>query len=447
VTKLIFQGNSFIDLSSQLLVSSIESCAIILATSINTLQDEHLLVSEIIVVPDDFYSIRTSSLSEIKPDFLVSIVKRARSAQQSVVFCHTHPNTHIKPAFSHIDDEGEKALCTFMKERVPNITHAALVIGNGGCMARKLGSQEEIDVIQTGAYRRVISSSRVPVHKMSENHDRQVRAFGKEGQSIIEQLRIGIVGLGGTGSFVSNQLAYLGGSDFILIDPDDIELTNLNRLVGSTAADVESPKVEVAKRNIYSINNKANVRSIKGDVTYENVAKELISCDFIFCCTDSHASRAVINQIAYQYYIPSIDMGVSISTKDGAVSHITGRVQMLSPGLGCLVCGNVLDGNAIRREMMNEEQKKADPYFNSSIGEPEPAVISLNGTMSSLAITMFLGAVTNIPAKARLQYYDGIKGVLRSVIQSQNPSCIVCSKNGALGLGHQGNLPTRRAKS
>lgn len=446
MTKLIFQGNSFTDLSSQLLASNIEGCAIILANSINTLQDEHLLVSEIIVVPDDFYSIRTSSLSEIKPDFLVSIVKRARSAQQSVVFCHTHPNTQTKPAFSHIDDEGEKTLCTFMKERVPDITHAALVISSGGCMARILGTKEEIDVIQVGFYRRVFSSGKSPIHTKSENHDRQARAFGKEGQSSIEQLRIGIVGLGGTGSFVANELAYLGGTDFILIDPDDIEPTNLNRLVGSTVADVDKPKVEVARRNISTINNKAKIRSIKGDVTYDNVAKELISCDFIFCCTDSHASRAVINQIAYQYYIPSIDMGVSISTKDGAVSHITGRVQMLSPGLGCLVCGNILDGNTIRREMMNEEQRKADPYFNSSIGEPEPAVISLNGTMSSLALTMFLGAVTNIPAKARLQYYDGIKGILRSAVQSQNPSCIVCSKNGALGLGCQGTLPTRPNK-
>lgn len=446
MTKLIFQGNGYTDLSSQLLVSDLESCAIILANSTYTSQDEHLLVSEIVVVPDDFYSVRTSNLSEIKPDFLISIVKRARSARQSVVFCHTHPNTYIKPTFSHIDDEGEKKLAVFMKERVPDVTHAALVIGNNGCMARKLGSQDEIDVIQVGTDRRVISSSRLPIHTMVENHDRQVRAFGKEGQAAIEQIKIGIVGLGGTGSFISNQLAYLGGTDFLLIDPDNIELTNLNRLVGSTSADVGVPKVEIAKRSIYSINNKTNIHAIKGDVTYENIAKQLISCDFIFCCTDSHASRAVINQIAYQYFIPSIDMGVSISTKDGVVSYITGRVQMLSPGLGCLVCGNVLDGNTIRREMMNEEQVKADPYFHSSIGEPEPAVISLNGTISSLAVTMFLGAVTNIPAKARLQYYDGIKGTLRSAMQSQNPSCIVCSKNGALGLGHHGTLPTRPNK-
>lgn len=443
MTKLIFQGNSYTDLSSQLLVGDLESCAIILANSAYISQDEHLLVSEVVVVPEEFYSIRTSTLSEIKPDFLVAIVKRARTTRQSLVFCHTHPSTYLKPAFSHIDDEGEKKLSAFMKERVPDITHAALVIGNNGCMARTLGSQDEIAVIQVGTDRRVISSSRLPIHTMAENHDRQVRAFGKEGQAAIEQIKIGIVGLGGTGSFISNQLAYLGGTNFLLIDPDNIELTNLNRLVGSTSADVGVPKVEIAKRSIYSINNKTNIHAIKGDVTYENIAKQLISCDFIFCCTDSHASRAVINQIAYQYFIPTIDMGVSISTKDGVVTYITGRVQMLSPGLGCLVCGNVLDGNTIRREMMNEEQVKADPYFHSSIGEPEPAVISLNGTISSLAVTMFLGAVTNIPARAKLQYYDGIKGTLRSAIQSQNPSCIVCSKNGALGLGHHGTLPTR----
>jgi hypothetical protein len=140
-------------------------------------------------------------------------------------------------------------------------------------------------------------------------------------------------------------------------------------------------------------------------------------------------------------------MGVSISIKNGVVSHITGRVQMLTPSLGCLVCGNVLDGNAIRREMMNEEQIKADPYFNSNIGEPQPAVISLNGTISSLAVTMFLSSVTKIPGAARLQYYDGIKGVVRSATETKTVSCIVCSKNGALGLGSHLALPTKSNKS
>lgn len=444
--KLIFQGNTFTQLSNQLLESELESCALILANSTKIAENEKLLVTEVIVVPNEFYSVRTSTLSEIKPDFLISIVKRARENNKSIIFCHTHPNDGSKPVFSKIDDDGEVKLTAFMAARVPNITHAALVIGSNGSRARILGTCDEIEVIQVGTQRTVISSNQPEVELSKLHHDRQIRAFGIDGQKAIAELKIGIVGLGGTGSIVANQLAHLGGIDFLLIDPDDVEVTNLNRLVGSTNSDVGIPKVEVAKRNIVSINSKAKVAALKADVTYKSPAEKLLNCDFIFCCTDSHASRAVINQIAYQYYIPSIDMGVSITTKDAAVTYITGRVQMLSPGLGCLVCGNLLDGNVIRREMMNQEQKNADPYFTSHIGEPQPAVISLNGTISSLAVTMFLGSVTNIPAAARLQFYDGIKGVLRSVVQSQNTSCIVCSQHGALGQGHLWGLPIRNDK-
>jgi proteasome lid subunit RPN8/RPN11 len=446
VIKLIFSGNNYTDLASQLLNSEVESCALILANQTEVSEGKLLLVSEIVIVPDDFYSIRTESLSEIKPDFLVAIVKRAREAHQSIIFCHTHPNCTNKPVFSHIDDKGEIKLATFLQERVPNITHVALIIGQNGCRARVLGSQHEIDVIQAGINREVISSI-VEHSTLSDGYDRQVRAFGKEGQDSISKLKIGVVGLGGTGSFIANELAHLGINNYLLIDPDDVEVTNLNRLIGATPCDIDIPKVELAKRSISLINTNSNINAIKNDVTYSDVATQLTDCDFIFCCTDSHASRAVINQIAYQYYIPAIDMGVSISIKNGVVSHITGRVQMLTPSLGCLVCGNVLDGNAIRREMMNEEQIKADPYFNSNIGEPQPAVISLNGTISSLAVTMFLSSVTKIPGAARLQYYDGIKGVVRSATETKTVSCIVCSKNGALGLGSHLALPTKSNKS
>ena len=445
--KLFFHGDRYTRLSSQLLDSVFESCAIVLANVVDVGGEIRLLVSEVIIAPPEAYAHRKEEFAELKPEFIVPIAKRARANRNSIIFCHTHPASVGEPFFSPIDDQGERQLALFLADRVPEVIHAALVIGPGGCRARKLGANEEVGVVEVGTCRRVLFSPNTPANAAIENHDRQIRAFGKQGQADIERLKIGIVGLGGTGSIVANQLAHLGCKNFVLIDPDEVETTNLNRLVGSIPEDIGILKVDVAKRAITTVSPSAKIVKLKGNITDDTTAKELISSDFIFCCTDSHASRAVINQVAYQYFIPCIDMGVSISTKDGVVAYITGRVQMLSPGLGCLACGNILDGNIIRREMMNDEQREADPYFQGGNGEPQPAVISLNGTMSSLAITMFLGAVTNIPATARLQFYDGIKGVLRSAVQSQNPSCIVCSENGALGLGHQWALPVKRSNS
>jgi hypothetical protein len=196
---------------------------------------------------------------------------------------------------------------------------------------------------------------------------------------------------------------------------------------------------------VHRIDPTAKVEGLHRDVVDEDVAAKLTSLDFLFLCTDSHASRAVVNQLAYQYLVPAIDMGVSITVKEGLISHITGRTQMLSPGLPCLVCTQALDGNQIRQELLTPEQRAADPYV---IGdhEPQPAVISLNSTVASLAVTMFLGAVTPAPASARLQLYDGIRGTVRPTAARQVPNCVACSPTGAMAKGSRRALPVRRKR-
>ena len=52
--------------------------------------------------------------------------------------------------------------------------------------------------------------------------------------------RVAIVGLGGGGSHIGQQLAHLGVGHYRLIDPQEIDASNLNRLVGATERDVEA---------------------------------------------------------------------------------------------------------------------------------------------------------------------------------------------------------------
>lgn len=207
---------------------------------------------------------------------------------------------------------------------------------------------------------------------------------------MVRSLRIGIVGLGGTGSVVAQQLAHLGVPDLLLVDPDVVEPSNLNRLVGAAIGDVGLPKADVAAREERITNPACRVEPLRGDVVDDDVARRLLSCDFVFSCTDTHASRMVVSQLAYQYLVLAIDMGVSITVADGRVTHVTGRVQMLAPGLECLVCTGALNYETIRREMLTPAQRAADPYVQG-VHEPQPAVISLNSTMASLAVTMLLG--------------------------------------------------------
>jgi molybdopterin-synthase adenylyltransferase len=436
---LVFPAPLLSNLQSALLATTnVESCAIAFARPAGN----RLLVGAFEEAPAGAYTQRTSVAAVLTPDYLLDVANRARAAGCSLVLAHSHPGETRKPEFSGVDDAGESRLQAFLSARAPG-QHVALVLAPGGFRARKLGTREELPLAEIGS-KLVLIGNKVAEHTDEERYDRQIRAFGKAGQQQIASLKVAVIGAGGTGSVTCQQLAYLGVRNFILVDFDHVEETNLNRIVGATVADLGELKTVVASRGIKAAQPNAEVSTVTGDVTDDAIARQLLGADIIFICTDSHASRAVINQIAYQYLIPAIDMGVSLSVRHGKLAYITGRVQALTAGLPCLSCLDLLDPETIRREMLTPEARAADPYI-TGVQQPQPAVVSLNSTMASLAVTMFLGIATDAPANARNQLYDGVNGTLKNFTGPVDPDCFVCSSNGALAKGDSRALPTRRA--
>lgn len=445
MTELLFPSPTFSEMKNDLIRPDVETCAIIAANIAKGQQKVRLIVRQIYRVPDDAYVVRTALSAVLKPSFLAPIVKQAKRQDQALIFVHTHPGTGSELAFSKVDDRGEQLLLNFLIGRDYLAPHGALLLNKDFCRGRSLATQNPMRVVQIGPTFDLYFDFDANRNLREEDaFDRQIRAFGPQGQARLQNLRVAIVGLGGMGSAVAQQLAYLGIEQYFLLDPDVIEKSNLNRLIGATIGDVGTPKIDVARRHIEKVRPGALVSTSKGSVLDSATAKLLIDSDFIFCCTDSHGSRAVLNQLAYQYLLPTIDMGVSISAGKGKVTHVTGRVQMLAPRLGCLTCANLLDADAVRRDLMTSFERQADPYFIGD-AQPEPAVISLNSTVASLAVNMFLAAVAGIPGHARYQIYNGISGSVRAVIGAPDPVCVVCSKRGALTRADEWPLPARQS--
>ncbi|MCA1411668.1 ThiF family adenylyltransferase [Bradyrhizobium sp. NBAIM20] len=426
--------------SADLLASApLESCGV--AYSVHDPHTDTWLVDDVESVADSAYEHRDEVSATLRPAFIVEVANRARALGRSVVLVHTHPFEQSHPRFSAVDDAGEVALAGYLRRRAPQGEHLALVLSEAGCRARRIGTAQEVPVWQVGE-RLVLLSSDKSTEGSDVRYDRQVRAFGADGQRVISSLKVGVVGVGGTGSVLLQQLTRLGVRDFVLIDPDVVETTNLNRLAGAGPSDVGTSKIAVAEREILACSSTSRVRGLRADVVDANIAAELVGLDFVFLCTDSHASRAVVCHVAYQYLVPTIDMGTSITVREGAVTHISGRVQMLAPELPCLTCTGALDGNQIRREMMSPERRASDPYLVGDY-EPQPAVMSINTTMASLAATMFMAAVTSMPGQARFQLYEGVRGAVRPTQARRVDDCVVCSRRGALAKGPSWPLPVR----
>jgi molybdopterin/thiamine biosynthesis adenylyltransferase len=443
MNALVFSNGAGEAFFSALLKSKLETAGLVLAVPVRVgANNWRLLVQEAVVAPEWAYARRSGAHIELRADFIAPLVKKARHSSLSVILTHTHPwDGLVSP--STVDLAGERVMRPFLFGRVPTVPHGRLIIGQQGYHAAVWEDVETddifVDVWDIGG--NVVRFPKTPeTFKASLSFDRQVRAFGTEGQRAIEKLTVGIVGLGGIGSVVAQELAHLGVRDFILIDPDKLETTNLNRVVGSKPHFVGDHKVDVVAEYIRNITGYAKVERIMRSVLYTSVSRRILDCDLFFCCTDSHGSRAILTQMAYQYLIPGLDLGVRIDATNGRVFRITGRVQMQAPGLPCLVCAEVLDSEQVRRDLLRESERRADPYIVGG-AEPQPAVVSINATVASLGVTMFLSAMTGIPVKGRYQIYRGELGSIRNVSAEALPTCVICSKKGVLARGDQAIVP------
>jgi molybdopterin-synthase adenylyltransferase len=136
--------------------------------------------------------------------------------------------------------------------------------------------------------------------------------LGANSDRILDGCRVAIIGLGGGGSHIAQQLAHVGVGDIVVIDPDVVEESNLNRLVGATARDAhrQTPKVDVTERVIRGVHAGARVTKIKG--RWQQRAELLRDCTAIFGCVDTFSDREQLEIAARRYLIPYLDIGMDV---------------------------------------------------------------------------------------------------------------------------------------
>lgn len=163
-----------------------------------------------------------------------------------------------------------------------------------------------------------------------ENFIRQKLMLGENGQNLLQNATVGIVGLGGLGSNCSTHLASAGIGSFILVDYQVSEPSNLNRQFIHAGDSLHLNKVESACRWIHKINPEANVVSLNTKVENSDAKEVLRDCDIIMDCLDSYASRMSLNDLA---------LYCNKTMVHAAVQEAHGQVTVIVPGrTPCLSC-------------------------------------------------------------------------------------------------------------
>ena len=251
-----------------------------------------------------------------------------------------------------------------------------------------------------------------------DRFERQERLFGKEGQNRIENAHVAIIGAGGLGSHVIQQLAFLGVGCLSIVDPEDLDETNLNRLIGARWDDpiLGTKKVDIARRLVNSIDCSIKVNTVHDELMCKEAFSEIKKCNYVFGCLDNDGSRLVLNELCIAFEIPYFDLASDIITDD-SLSY-GGRVFVNFDSNGCLYCYDLISVQDASRELYSPEaQRDFEKIYGVSkdyLRGTGPSVVSVNGSIASLAVTEFMAMITGLRLPNRLLRYDGNRGIVNA---------------------------------
>lgn len=402
--------------------------------------EDKFVVEEMYRVPEEHLDHSSRYFISLTDEGFTTVMKKAARLGLVPIEVHSHRDKSFEPGFSGSDFEGFEDTVPHVRWRLQGRPYMAMVFAPSGYDALiwrgEAGEVEGLDaMVIDGELHKPSGTSleRIQPAVDERRYNRQLPLFGKEGQRKVRNTEVAIVGLGGLGSHLAQQLAYLGVRKFRLLDGDVVEHTNLNRLIGAGPTDAEEQrsKVKVSRRLIHSVAPDTEVVTCTDYFVTEEGFEHLREVDVIFGTVDNDASRSILNRFAQAYNIPYMDLATGVHADR---NHFGGRVLFSVEGERCLYCEGLLDQGAIDSLLAPEGQRKdkAEVYGvpEEELGnETGPSVVSINGTIASLAATEFLAHITgNRPPETYLRYdgsYRRGTGV-RSIPSNDNEDCYFC---------------------
>lgn len=267
------------------------------------------------------------------------------------------------------------------------------------------------------------NDSRLSRPEFRELLKRTMTVWGAGNHASLARLHFGIVGLGSVGSIVAEILARMGMRRFTLIDFDEVQPHNLDRLLGATENDIGQLKISVAERQIRQSATSAqvHVRAVPHSVAEEQGYRAALDCDVLFSCVDRPRPRSILNHFAYAHLIPVIDGGIDVRFKRGEFSGVDWQLQTVGPGRPCLQCLGVFVAADVATEI---EGKLDDPSYLRGLPadhrlKRNENVFPFSANLASLEILQAIALVTGIGGIADfgIQRYRYVPGTLESDVE------------------------------
>jgi len=398
------------------------------------------LVKKVLYLQSEHLVTHSKTGLEISENVYRKFLLTAKKLNLSLVFIHSHPFTD-KAWFSSIDDKNDLVHAKFIKENINQIYYANMVVAQKEFKARLFDKKKnefvEINELKIlGEFSTQENNTNVTI----VDYDRNYRAFTKSGQDIISNVKVALIGAGGLGWQIAMQLTSLGVKNLLLIDPDKIEKTNLNRLPALPHSKVGKSKVQVLSSILKRMNPNIKVNYRAKSVLDTRIMNELKEYDIIIGAVDSENIRLELNKFAVKYLKYYIDAGSEIILENEKVKHAGGQISTVIPGFTpCLCCNPILDYKMISYENLSPEEKEAEVKggYIRDVNEPSPSIVSINGVVASSLVNEFISLTTKFKSPTPYLFFDFMnkEKLLYPIKVKKNPNCLICSKDAFYGYG------------
>lgn len=399
----------------------LEVGGVLLARYVEAGDQARLLAREFLPVDPAHYELQAVDELIVRSAGYVPALRRAEERAEVAIWVHSHPGIGSMPLASTYDLQVDRELSEVFRIRTGHRFYGALILSPDSDGFRFTGHLADEDgrfpierVWLVGDRFHLIPAADLPISLPRAEFDRNVRAFGSGIQRALGELKVGVVGCGGTGSAVIEQLTRLGVRDFVLLDPKALTSSNVTRVFGTGEADVGAKKATIAHNNVLHIAPAARVEAHIGELKSPGVVRKFAGCDVVFGCTDDEAGRVVLSRFSTYLLCPVIDCGVLISSGEhGVLDGIDGRVTVLSPGSACLVCRRRIDMRLAAAQLLPESERtlrQAEGYAPALAGV-EPAVVTYTTSVAAAAVNELLERMigfgpTPRPSEVLLRFHE-----------------------------------------
>lgn len=225
-----------------------------------------------------------------------------------------------------------------------------------------------------------------------------------DGQQRLLDSRVLIVGVGGLGSPVALYLAAAGVGELVLADPDQVDLTNLQRQIIHHAADIGRDKVASAAERAAAINPQVTCRTLSVALADDALLAAVSEVDLVLDCSDNFATRHAVNAACVAQGKPLVS---------GAAIRLEGQLSVFDPRRDDSPCYQCLYGDGDEQALSCSEAGVVGP------------LVGLVGSLQALEALKLLAGFGD-PLVGRLLLIDALDSRFRELRVRRDPGCSCC---------------------